>query len=281
MLPIEFRTPPWRDRSGRVSALKAVTFILMFYPAGWLLYHWQAGSWLIPQASMTYWSGVWALLLLLLTLTVTPLRRIFRWRRLILIRRMLGVAALIYTVAHIIIYFWLRFWEANVILNEMVTRLTLIVATLSFLGLVALGATSFDATIKSMGAKSWDRLHRLTYIFTGLAVFHFLLSPGATAGLPFLMVGAYVWLMAWRYLAARGLGESVPALAILGLATTALTVALEAIWPAIFFEMNPLISLSFNFNLVLGLSPGWKMLGMSMAVVLGLALRQRRQAFAG
>ena len=280
MLPVEFRTPPWNDRSGRVSVLKSVTLVLLFYPAGWMLYHWQQGEWLIPQASLTYWSGVWALVVLLATLAVTPLRRILRWNRLLRIRRMLGVAALIYTVAHMIIYFWLRFWDASFILTEMATRLTLIVATVSFLGLVALGVTSFDAAIKQMGARNWDRLHRLTYIFTGLAVFHFLLSPGASAGLPFLMVGVYAWLMAWRYLAARGLGESVPALAALGAATTVLTVALEAIWPAIFFDMNPLISLGFNFSLVLGVSPGWKMLGLSAAVVLGLALVRRRRALA-
>jgi hypothetical protein len=58
---------------------------------------------------------------------------------------MIGVTALVYTIAHIIIYFALRLWNFSFIANEMMTRLTLIVATLSTIGLIALGSTSLDA----------------------------------------------------------------------------------------------------------------------------------------
>lgn len=277
-LPIELRVPPWKDRSGRVSLLKSATLIGLLVPAAWMIYHWQAGSWLIPQATLTYWSGVWALVVLLLTLFVTPLRRIFGWRKLILIRRMIGVGALAYTVAHIVIYFWLRMWDPAFIINEMVTRLTLIVATLSTLGLVVLGVTSFDAAIHRMGAAAWDRLHRITYWLTGLAVFHFLLSPGAQAGRPFLMVGLFAWLLAWRILDRRRLGESVPSLVALGVGASLLTAALEVIWPAVVFDMDPLFLLQMNFSLLLGLSPGWSLLLITMSIALGAALAQQRRS---
>ena len=85
----------------------------------------------VPIGGMTYWSGVWATALLLLALAITPASRILRWSRLIIVRRMIGVTALAYTIAHIVIYFALRFWDFAFIAHEMVTRLSLIVATVS------------------------------------------------------------------------------------------------------------------------------------------------------
>src|SRR5207249_389566 len=100
-----------------------------------------------------------------------PALTILRWPALIDVRRMIGVTALAYTVAHIIFYFGLRSWDFASIASESVTRLTLIVAWLSTVGLIVLGATSLDAAIRRMGARSWQRLHNLNYAITGLAVF--------------------------------------------------------------------------------------------------------------
>src|SRR5436309_3174696 len=125
----------------------------MFVPAIWLVYQvatQQFGP--VPLGGMTYWSGFWATALLLLALAVAPAVTIFRWRSLILVRRMIGVTALVYTFAHIVIYFALRFWDFAHIAHKMVTRLSLIVASISTLGLIALGATSFDAAVARMGA---------------------------------------------------------------------------------------------------------------------------------
>src|SRR6202043_3094146 len=121
------------------------------------------------------WSGLWATAILLLALAITPASAICRWRNLIIVRRMIGVTALVYTVAHIIIYFALRFWNFAFIANEMMTRLSLIVATVSTIGLIALGSTSMDAAVRRMGAKGWQRLHNAVYVVTGLAVLHYLM----------------------------------------------------------------------------------------------------------
>jgi sulfoxide reductase heme-binding subunit YedZ len=158
---------PWQDRERGFSWLKAGTFALMFVPAIWLLYQFgtdQFGP--VPLGAMTYWSGVWATALLLLALAITPALTIVRWGRLMIVRRMIGVTALAYSIAHIIIYFALRFWNFAFIANEMVTRLSLIVATVSTIGLIALGATSLDAAVQRMGAKGWQRLHNTIYAFT-------------------------------------------------------------------------------------------------------------------
>lgn len=262
-LPIELRTPPWRDRAGRISIVKAVTLAALFVPAILMAKDYASGQWVIPVVGLVYWSGVWATILLLVTLFISPARRIFRWKRANIVRRMVGVGAFAYTVAHLICYFWLRFFDPASIIIETATRISLIVATISFVGLIALCLTSFDATIRWFGAQDWDRLHGTTYVVTGLAVFHFVLSPGAYGGLPFLMLGVYFWLMAWRFFERRRQGESVAVLAGLTGAATALTVFSEALWPAMMFGMDPLQSLAWNFSLEIGLSPGWMMLGLA------------------
>src|SRR5215472_15614677 len=101
---------PWLDRQRRFSWLKASTFALMFAPAIWLIHQVATGQFgPVPLGGMTYWSGVWATALLLLALAITPAVTIFGWGRLVIVRRMIGVSALAYTVAHIFIYFALRF----------------------------------------------------------------------------------------------------------------------------------------------------------------------------
>src|SRR3954454_8578238 len=121
---------PWHDRAHGFSWLKAATFALMFAPAVWLIYQFEAGEFgTVPLGGLTYWSGVWATALLLAALAVTPAICIFRWRRLIIVRRMIGVTALVYTLAHIVICCALRFWNFPNIAYEVATRLSLIVAT--------------------------------------------------------------------------------------------------------------------------------------------------------
>jgi sulfoxide reductase heme-binding subunit YedZ len=287
ILPAEFRTLPWNHRNGKFSPLKAVLFLLLIIPVLWTWYDLNQVYGALPGmefyivAGLVYWWGVWAVLWLLITLFMTPARRIFRWNRAIGIRRMLGVGALAYCLAHTIAYFALRFFDPGFIAVEMSTRLSLIVATLSLVGLIALGLTSFDGAIKWMGTRDWDRLHWGAYLFTGLAVFHFLLSPGATAGLPFFMFGAFFWLMAWRWLDGRKLGDSLAALAILTAVATVLTVVLEALWPAWLLGADPMMTLRWNIDFTLGITPGWQVLGLGLAVVVAAALQRlwkRRRA---
>src|SRR5258708_21149102 len=98
----------------------------MVGPAIWIGWQVEGGEFgPVPLGGMTYWSGLWATALLLLALAVTPAMTLFRWSRLIIVRRMIGVTALVYTIAHIIIYFALRFWNFASIAHELATRLPL------------------------------------------------------------------------------------------------------------------------------------------------------------
>jgi sulfoxide reductase heme-binding subunit YedZ len=252
----------------------------MFVPAIWLVY--QVGTEQfgpVPLGGMTYWSGLWATAILLLALAITPALTIFRWRQLIIVRRMIGVTALAYTIAHIIIYFALRLWDFGFIAREMVSRLSLIVATVSTIGLIALGATSLDAAIRRMGAEGWNLLHNTVYVITALALLHYLLSPGIFSE-QFLMSGMFVWLMVWRVLYRRGLGADARALAMLAVASCFFTVFFEAGWVWAYHGYKPSGTLRNNFTLDLGLAPrAWQILALGLliagAAFVQQALRRR------
>jgi len=71
----------------------------------------------------------------------------------------------------------LRFWNFASIAHEMMTRISLILATIATIGLIALGATSLDVAVRRMGARGWQRLHNAIYVTAALALIHYLLSP--------------------------------------------------------------------------------------------------------
>jgi sulfoxide reductase heme-binding subunit YedZ len=269
---------PWQDRNRRFSWLKASTFALMVLPAVRFAYQSSTGEYgMLPMAygGMTYWSGVWATAILLMALAVTPTLTIFRWHALIDVRRMIGVTALVYTIAHIVIYFALRLWNFSTIANEMVTRVTLIVATLSTIGLIALGATSVDAAIRRMGAKNWQRLHNANYVISGLAILHVMLARGTYAD-QYMLIGIFFWLMAWRVLEHYGRGADAKALVMLAVASCVLTALLEAGWLWGRRGYDPSGTLEGNFTLAtldVGVPPAWQVLAFGLVFAIGAAGR--------
>ena len=270
---------PWQDRNRRFSWLKASTFALMLLPAIRTAYLVGIGDYGIYQVALnglTYWSGVWATVILLMALAVTPAATIFRWPALIDVRRMIGVTALVYTIVHIVIYFAFRRWDLALITNDMTTRLTLIVATLSTVGLIALGATSVDAAIRRMGARNWQRLHTTNYVISALAILHVVLARG-TYTEQYLLTGIFFWVMMWRVLARYGLGASVTALTTLAVASCLVAAFLEAgfMWGRRGFEV--LGTLGYNFTLSIlevGYPPAWQVLAFGLLVALGAAGRE-------
>jgi sulfoxide reductase heme-binding subunit YedZ len=270
---------PWQDRNRRFSWLKASTFALMLLPAIRTAYLVAIGDYgPLPAAfgGLTYWSGVWATVILLTALAVTPSAKIFRWPALIDVRRMIGVTALVYTIAHMVIYFGLRSWNFPMIASDMATRLTLILATLSTIGLIVLGATSVDAAIRYMGAKNWQRLHTTNYVISGLAILHVVLARG-TYTEQYMLTAIFFWLMAWRVLARYRLGANAKALAMLAVVSCLLAAFLEAgfLWGRRGF--NALETLGYNFTLAIldvGYPPAWQVLAFGLLVALGAAGRE-------
>src|SRR5262249_13183720 len=252
----------------------------MFAPAIWLIQQSTTGQFgPVPVGGLVYWSGVWATALLLLALAITPASAILRWSGLLDVRRMIGVTALLYTVAHIVVYFALRFWNFAHIAHEMATRLTLVVATVATIGLIALGATSVDAAVGRLGVKGWQRLHATVYPLTGLALLHYLLSRG-TYPEQYLLSGMFFWLMVWRVLNRSGRGTDAKVLAMLAVASCLFTVLLEVGWLWAYRGYSPARTLGNSFTLVLGVPPAWQILalGLLIALVAGLRHAPRRAA---
>jgi methionine sulfoxide reductase heme-binding subunit len=264
---------PWQDRQRRFSWLKAIAFALVLLPAIRFTYQFATGDYgILPIAlgGMTYWSGVWATALLLMALAVTPACTILRWPALVDARRMMGVTALVYTLAHIVIYFALRSWNFGFIVNEMATRLSMIVAMLSTIGLIVLGATSLDAAIRGMGAKGWQRLHNTNYAISGLAVLHVVLARG-TYPEQYMLAGMFLWLMAWRVLARYGLGADAKALVLLTAAACVFAALLEAgvLWIRRGYEVSWTLGNNFSLaSLDIGVPPAWQVLALGLLFVL-------------
>jgi methionine sulfoxide reductase heme-binding subunit len=275
---------PWQDRNRRFSPLKATTFALMLWPAirtAWLVGVGDYGStWSLALPALTYWSGVWATVVLLMALAVTPAATIFRWPILVDVRRMIGVTALVYTIAHVVIYFAFRRWDFGNIATDVITRLTLIVATLSTIGLIVLGATSVDAAVKYMGAKNWQRLHTTNYAISALAILHVLLARG-TYSEQYVLTALFVWLMAWRVLARYGLGTNAKALAMLAVASCLLAASLEAgfLWARRGFGVWDTLGVNFNLAVLdFGVPPAWEVLALGLVVAVAATGREMLRA---
>jgi methionine sulfoxide reductase heme-binding subunit len=271
---------PWQDRTRRFSWLKATTFAFMLWPAVRTAYLLGIGdygtAWPIALGGLTYWSGVWATVILLMALAVTPAAAIFQWPALIDVRRMIGVTALVYTIAHMVIYFALRHFDFAYIANDMATRLTLIVATLSTIGLIVLGATSVDAAIRYMGAKNWQRLHATNYVISALAILHVVLARG-TYSEQYMLTAMFFWLMAWRVLTRYRVGANVKVLALLALTSCLVAAGLEAgfLWSRRGFDVLGTLRVNFNLGILdFDYPPAWQVLALGLLVALGAAGRQ-------
>jgi sulfoxide reductase heme-binding subunit YedZ len=120
-------------------------------------------------------TGIWTLRLLLITLAVTPARRLTGWNRLIRLRRMLGLFAFFYGSLHFLTYIWLdQFFVVEDIIADVIERPFIAVGFTSFVLLIPLTVTSTTAMIKRLGGQWWHRLHRLIYAIAIGGVVHYL-----------------------------------------------------------------------------------------------------------
>jgi sulfoxide reductase heme-binding subunit YedZ len=154
---------------------KPLVFALCLLPLSWLLYlvaQDQLGA--NPQEALIRATGDWALRFLVIVLAVTPLRELSGLSALARYRRMLGLFMYFYALLHFLSYsgFDMGFDVAD-IFNDIVKRPFILVGSLALLLLTPLAATSFNAAIRALGAKRWQRLHQLVYAVAGLAILHF------------------------------------------------------------------------------------------------------------
>ncbi|WP_298609564.1 sulfite oxidase heme-binding subunit YedZ [uncultured Thiothrix sp.] len=154
--------------------LKPLIFACALIPAilmGWGI--WQDSLGANPIEAVTRSTGDWALRFLLLTLSLSTLRRLSGWTQGIRLRRMLGLFAFFYASVHLILYLWLdQFFDWSGIWHDILKRPFITVGMLAFLMLIPLAITSPKAMLRRLG-KRWKTLHSLIYPLSILAVLHF------------------------------------------------------------------------------------------------------------
>ena len=267
-LPI--KAQPWLERSGKLSLLKLTVFIFLFVP-GLLLALRFAEGWLGPKplTDAIHDIGKWAVRFLILSLAVTPLRRLTQWNKLLLVRRMLGIGALAYVLVHFTLYIVDQHFKLLHVASEIVLRFYLTIGFVALVGLAVLGATSTDAAIRRMGAARWNRLHKIVYVLIALGLLHFFLQAKLDVTEPTLMTGLFVLLMGHRLLVAAKVGDNVLALVGLAVASGLATALIEAGWYAVSRHIPFMRVLQANLDFSLAIRPAWWVLlaGIGLVVI--------------
>ena len=158
-----------------IRALKILLFVVCLVPAGyelWLGFHDGLGA--NPVEHITHLTGDWALRGLVITLCITPLRKLLGWPALIRFRRMLGLFAFFYGVLHFTTYLWLdKFFDWHEITKDIYKRPFITVGFLAFVCMLPLAITSTAGWIRRLGGKRWQMLHRLIYVSAVAGVVHY------------------------------------------------------------------------------------------------------------
>jgi sulfoxide reductase heme-binding subunit YedZ len=191
-----------RLAQARIAWIKVLVFFLCLGPLARLVlgaFARTLGA--NPIEAITRSTGTWTLSLLLITLSVTPLRKLTGWNWLLRLRRMLGLYAFFYAVLHFITYIWLdQFFDLAAMVKDVIKRPFITAGFTSFLLLIPLAATSTSAMVKKLGAKNWLALHRLVYAVAIGGVVHFWWLVKRDITEPAIYAAALVLLLGLRLL---------------------------------------------------------------------------------
>jgi sulfoxide reductase heme-binding subunit YedZ len=181
--------------------LKPTVFLLCLVPLAWIVIDGLSdGLGANPIETITHRTGDWTLRLLLLSLTVTPARRLLRWNWPLRVRRMLGLFTFFYAILHFATYLVLdQFFDWGEILKDIVKRPYITVGFTALLLLIPLAVTSTNGMMRRLGRR-WAQLHQLVYVIATLGVFHYLwlvkadlLQPLVYAGILLALLLVRVW----------------------------------------------------------------------------------------
>jgi sulfoxide reductase heme-binding subunit YedZ len=268
--------PFLRERSGRWSSVKIGAFVAALLPALWIAYQAFADELgARPITEAIHQVGDWALRFLLITLAITPAQRILHYPRIILARRMFGVACAGYAILHLSLYVLDQHFDVLKVASEIVLRIYLLIGALGLAGLIALASTSTDSAIRRLGSRRWNALHRLVYCIALLAIVHFFMQSKLEIYQPVLMAGFLIWLLAYRGLYRRN-GEVTPLhLALLAVAVAAATAVGEAALYMFTSGVDGRRVLLAHLDLDMEVRPAWWVLMAGLAVAAVAFWRQK------
>jgi methionine sulfoxide reductase heme-binding subunit len=158
-----------------IRCFKPVVFLACLGPLarlGWKAYNQALGA--NPIEVITHSTGDWTLIFLLVTLAITPLRKLTGQLWLIRFRRMFGLFAFFYVVLHFLTYIWLdKSFDVHDMLADIAKRKFITVGFTGFVLLIPLAITSTTGWIRRLGGKRWQALHRLIYVSATAGVIHY------------------------------------------------------------------------------------------------------------
>lgn len=178
---------------------KPLVFVLALAPFLWLAFRaFQGNLGVNPAETLQLETGTWALRFLLITLAVTPLRRVTGWNRLIQFRRMLGLFTFFHAFAHFLTYLVLdQFFAFDLMLADVAKRPFITAGFVAFVLMIPLALTSTTGWIRRLGRR-WQLLHRLIYISGVAAAVHYLWKVKVMIGPPVYYAAVLALLLGFR-----------------------------------------------------------------------------------
>jgi sulfoxide reductase heme-binding subunit YedZ len=183
------------------KAAKVLVFISCLAPLVWLLTRTLTGRLGInPVEDLELTTGIWSLRFLVITLAVTPVRRITGWNRVIQYRRMFGLFTFFYVCVHFSIYIGIdQFFAFGAILKDVAKRPFITMGFTAFVLMIPLALTSTKGWIRRLGRR-WQVLHRLIYISAVCAAIHYLWKVKVMIGSPVYYAFVIALLIGFRVL---------------------------------------------------------------------------------
>lgn len=186
---------------------KPLIFAAGLMPLGWLAFALYSdtvlGTRLMtadPVQKLDRELGDWALIFIILSLTIRPLAEIFRKGELIAYRRMIGLFAFFYVCLHLSAYIGLNLqFDFSEFIKDITKRNFITIGIITFSLLTPLAITSTKGMIKRLGGKNWQKLHRLIYPIALLGVFHFFMMVRADFTRPAIYLAIILILLSYRY----------------------------------------------------------------------------------
>jgi sulfoxide reductase heme-binding subunit YedZ len=163
------------ERTIDSSYARRLLFLLCLLPAAALVWSIAAGGLgANPLEEIRDSTGIWTLRFLLMTLAITPLRRLTKRHNIIKIRRMLGLFSFFYAALHFVSYVWLdQFFALSEMIKDLTKRPFIMAGYTSFIVLIPLAVTSTRKWILRLGGARWQLLHRLIYVSAAAGILHY------------------------------------------------------------------------------------------------------------
>lgn len=204
----------WRRR-----VFKPVAWLLGLAPLAYLIYSLYLDLGANPIETVTNFTGIWTLRLIMITLAITPLRWLTGVNQLVNYRRIVGLFAFFYGTLHFVTYFVTTFFiegfsnfDASGLKADLTTRPYIVAGFTAFMLMIPLAVTSTAGWIRRLGGKKWNWLHRLVYITAIAAVLHYwwkvsIKLPPVNPRNYAVLVAILLLFRLWRYFAKRAASE--------------------------------------------------------------------------